>query len=216
MRTPLPRTAIWDPCAGVAPDLRTESPVWHSGVCAWPPSGVPVPSPVPLTGVHPLRSHLPIPGVAADLQVRIHHPLREPLDHLPEQVRARRLQRVLEPGAGNRHNVTFGPLVSPSSRNEPFEGSRSGRLRSRRHAQHRQISHSRISYPIHHSRGRELTLPARHSHLCPQCLLPINRAAVTPRISNRIKQSHPAAALVVGLTYLQADAVRCDLDREGV
>src|SRR6266508_4280917 len=186
MRTPLPRTAIWDPCAGVAPDLRTESPVWHSGVCAWPPSGVPVPSPVPLTGVHPLR---------------------EPLDHLPEQVRARRLQRVLEPGAGNRHNVTCGHLVSPSSRNEHFEGSRGGRLRSRRHAQHRQISHSRISYPIHHSRGRELTLPARHSHLCPQCLLPINRAAVTTRIINRIKQSHPAAALVVGLTYLQADAV---------
>lgn len=44
---------------------------------------------------------------------------------------------------------------SPSSRRQQFGGSRGGRLRSRRHAQPRQTSHNRISYPIHHSRGRE-------------------------------------------------------------
>jgi Phage integrase family len=36
-----------------------------------------------------------------------------------------------------------------------FEGSRGGRLTSRRHAGLQQASHSWISYPIHHFRGRE-------------------------------------------------------------
>src|SRR5690242_15111354 len=36
-----------------------------------------------------------------------------------------------------------------------FEGSRGGRLASRRHAGLRQASHTWISYPIHHFRGRE-------------------------------------------------------------
>jgi hypothetical protein len=36
-----------------------------------------------------------------------------------------------------------------------FEGSRGGRLASRRHAVLRQSSHIRIGYPIHHFRGRE-------------------------------------------------------------
>jgi hypothetical protein len=36
-----------------------------------------------------------------------------------------------------------------------FEGSRGGRLASRRHAVLRQSSHIRIRYPIHHFRGRE-------------------------------------------------------------
>ena len=36
-----------------------------------------------------------------------------------------------------------------------FEGSRGGRLPSRRHAVLRQSSHIRIGYPIHHFRGRE-------------------------------------------------------------
>src|SRR5215813_8186529 len=71
------------------------------------------------------------------------------------------------------------PLRSPSSRSEHFEGSRGGRLRSRRHALHRQISHSRISYPIHHSGGREQVVelgsiviqpvPENNVHACNQC-----------------------------------------------
>src|SRR5215813_5135048 len=63
------------------------------------------------------------------------------------------------------------PLRSPSSRSEHFEGSRGGRLRSRRHALHRQISHSRISYPIHHSGGRERTGPSELARLSPDTLL---------------------------------------------
>ncbi len=60
------------------------------------------------------------------------------------------------------------------------------------------------------------TLPTRHLHLCPQHLLPAHGAAVAPCISNRIKQSHPAAMVVIRLRYLQADAVRRNADRYGV
>src|SRR5204862_3212626 len=87
------------------------------------------------------------------LHLGVHHPLREPLDHLPEQIRARRFQRVLEPRTGNRHNVTYGhfvllrlvairritrwpPHVTPT---RPSRANRSGPSR----------------HPIHHSRGRE-------------------------------------------------------------
>jgi hypothetical protein len=42
---------------------------------------------------------------------------REPPDHLPQKIRARRLQGLLEPRVGNRHNVTCGH--SRTQRPEP-------------------------------------------------------------------------------------------------
>src|SRR5205823_8578341 len=45
------------------------------------------------------------------------------------------------------------------ARTEHFEGSRGGRLTSRQHAAPRQTSHTWISYPIHHTRGRERQRP---------------------------------------------------------
>jgi hypothetical protein len=50
-------------------------------------------------------------GPADALHLGIHHPLRETPDHLPEQVRARRRQHILQPGIRNRHNVLHGHLV---------------------------------------------------------------------------------------------------------
>ena len=73
-----------------------------------PGAGVPLAPPVPVAGVHPVRRDLPVPGVARDLDVGVHHPLGELPDHRTEQVRARRCQGLLELRAGNRHNVTCG------------------------------------------------------------------------------------------------------------
>ena len=70
--------------------------------------GIPLAQPVTVAAVHPLGSDLPVAGVAAHLDIGVHHPLRKPLDHLPQQVRARRCQRLLELRAGNRRNVTCG------------------------------------------------------------------------------------------------------------
>src|SRR5262249_52103858 len=81
---------------------------------------------------------------------------REALDHLPQQIRARRLQRLLEPRARNRHNVTCGHFVLlrlVDSNSKDHEVAVSGHADTPATGQ---ISHSRISYPIHHSRGREL------------------------------------------------------------
>ena len=50
----------------------------------------------------------PYPALHADLDVGVHHPLGELPDHLPQQVRARRCQGLLELRAGNGHNVTCG------------------------------------------------------------------------------------------------------------
>src|SRR5580693_1827254 len=47
------------------------------------------------------------------------------------------------------------PLHSPSLHRNHFEGSRGGRLASRRHAVLRQTTHISTGYPIHHFRGRE-------------------------------------------------------------
>jgi hypothetical protein len=76
-----------------------------------PRAGVPVPPPVTIAGVHPLRGHLPVPGPAQLLDLGVHHPLRKALDHLPQQIRARRRESLLELRAGNRHNVTHGHFV---------------------------------------------------------------------------------------------------------
>ena len=73
-----------------------------------PGPGVPLPPPVAVAGVHPLQAHLAIRRPAQALDLGVHHPLRKPLDHLPQQIRARRCQRVLERHARNRHNVTYG------------------------------------------------------------------------------------------------------------
>src|SRR4029077_2261781 len=93
--------------------------------------------------------------VTPDLHVRVHHPLGEPADHLPQHIRARRSQGLLEPGARNRHNVTYVHFAPPSLHLNHFEGARGGRLPSRRHAVLRQDSHISTGYPIHHFRGRE-------------------------------------------------------------
>ncbi len=42
---------------------------------------------------------------------KIHHPLRETPDHLPQQIRARRREGLLELRGSNRHNVTYGHFV---------------------------------------------------------------------------------------------------------
>jgi len=82
---------------------------WRSlGIASSLAPGVLLPPPVPVAGVDPVRRDLPVPGVAADLDIRVHHPLGELPDHLPQHVRARRCQGLLELGAGNRHNVTYG------------------------------------------------------------------------------------------------------------
>ena len=73
-----------------------------------PRPGVPLPAPVPVPGVHPVRCHLAVPRVTPDLDISVHHPLRELPDHLPQHIRARRCQGLLELRAGNRHNVTYG------------------------------------------------------------------------------------------------------------
>src|SRR6185436_12118907 len=54
------------------------------------------------------RRHLPVPGAAPHLHLGIHHPLGETPDHLPQHVRTRRRQSLLERLTGNRHNVTYG------------------------------------------------------------------------------------------------------------
>jgi hypothetical protein len=73
-----------------------------------PGPGVPLPLPVAVAGVDPVRAHLPVPRPAAHLDLGVHHPLRKPADHLPQQVRARCGQSLLELRARNRHNVTYG------------------------------------------------------------------------------------------------------------
>ena len=78
-----------------------------------------------------------IARVAADLGLGVHHPLREPLDHLPQHIRARRCHVLLRLGLSTSkdHEVAVsGHADTPSDR---------------------RTSHGRISYPIHHSRGRE-------------------------------------------------------------
>src|SRR5581483_12106997 len=70
--------------------------------------GVPVPHPLAVAVVHPLRAHLAVRRAAADLDLGVHHLLGERPDHLPQHVRARRRQGLLELRAGNRHNVTRG------------------------------------------------------------------------------------------------------------
>jgi hypothetical protein len=71
------------------------------------------------------------------------------------KIRGRRCESLLERHAGNRHNVTYGPLRSPSSRSDHFEGSRGGRLTARRQpAQDETAQLSR--HLIHtHPSGRE-------------------------------------------------------------
>ncbi len=123
-----------------------------------PGPGIPLPQPVTVAAVHTLGGDLPVAGVAADFDIGVHHPLREPLDHLSEHIRARRLQRLLEPAAGNRHNVTDGHFVLlrlAVITSKDHEVAVSGHADT---PDNKRKSHSGISYPIHHSRGRELDL----------------------------------------------------------
>jgi hypothetical protein len=58
--------------------------------------GCPLSVQAAVSGVHPVRGHLAVPGVAAGLGLGVHHLLGEPADHLPQQVGARRGQGLLE------------------------------------------------------------------------------------------------------------------------
>ena len=94
-------------CSRNAREVRPV-PQLRDGQLDRPGPGVPLPPPVAVAGVHPVRGHLPVPRVAADLDVGVHHPLGELPDHRPQHIRARRYQGLLELRAGNRHNVTCG------------------------------------------------------------------------------------------------------------
>src|SRR5262249_20191375 len=119
-----------------------------------PRPGVPLPPPVTVPRVHPLRGHLPVPGPADALDLGVHHPLRETPDHLPQQIGTRRLQRVLESRASDRHNVTHGHLVLPSSYSALRRITRwPPHVAPTRPARTKRSELSR--YLIHHSSGRE-------------------------------------------------------------
>jgi hypothetical protein len=74
---------------------------------------------VPVAGVDPLRRDLPVPGFAADLDVRVHHPLGELPDHRSQHVRARRARAVgrspsgaeLSPGALRRQYLDLAQRI---------------------------------------------------------------------------------------------------------
>src|ERR1019366_4516077 len=63
-----------------------------------PGPGLPVPPPVPVTGVHPVGADLPIRCPAQLLDFGVHYPLREPLDHLAQKIGGRADAR----GSSNR------------------------------------------------------------------------------------------------------------------
>ena len=96
--------------AAVLQERREVRPVpqLRDGQLDRPGPGVPLPPPVAVAGVHPVRRDLPVARVAADLDVGVHHLLGELPDHRPQQVRARRRQRLLERVTRNGHNVTCG------------------------------------------------------------------------------------------------------------
>ena len=115
--------------------------------------GVPLPRPVAVARVDPVRADLAIAGAARRLDLGVHHLLGERPDHLPQQVRARRGQGLLERVARHGHNVFHGHFALLRLLIH-FEGSRGGRLASRQHAERGQNRHTGIRYPIHHFRGR--------------------------------------------------------------
>jgi hypothetical protein len=80
------------------------------------------------------------------------------------------------------------PLRSPSLLRNHFEGSRGGRLASRRHAVLRLTSHTSTDYPIHHFCGREPCDPIPNipnSLLCPSMT-----RRTTPRSMERALPPH--------------------------
>ena len=150
-----PRPAPARPAAGApgSPGSTTPGGAWGSPARS---PGVLLPAPVPVAGVHPVRRDLPVPRVAADLDVGVHHPLGELPDHLPQHIRARRCQGLLKQHAGNRHNVTYGHFALLRCTETTSKDREVGRLASRRHAVLRQLRHLSTGYPIHHFREREL------------------------------------------------------------
>ena len=68
-------------------------------------------------------------------------------DHVPQHVRARRCQRLLESSPPGRAQCHLRPLCSPSLLRNHLEGSRGGRLASRRHAVLRYLSLTSTGYP---------------------------------------------------------------------
>ena len=120
-----------------------------------PGPGVPLPPPVPVAGVHPVRRDLPVPRVARGPRRRRpssagrtpgSSPAARPGSPMPGSPRTARREPA---------QCHLRPLRSPSLLRNHFEGSRGGRLASRRHAVLRQLSHTSTGYPIHHFRGRE-------------------------------------------------------------
>ena len=71
------------------------------------PPGYPTPAAGTRSASSPGPASPPVPRVTPDLDVSVHHPLGELPDHLPQHIRARRCQGLLELRAANRHNVTW-------------------------------------------------------------------------------------------------------------
>jgi hypothetical protein len=80
------------------------------------------------------------------LDLGVHHPLHELLDHLSEQFRARRCQRVFNrsPGTGT---MSFTAALFSFDSIRHFEGSRGGRLHSCRPARPGRTSQNRAATP---------------------------------------------------------------------
>ena len=117
-----------------------------------PGPGVPLPHPVPVTESTRSGRDLPVPRTAHLLDVRVHHLLREPPDHLTQQIRARRCQGLLELHARNRHNIPYCHFALLRLELGNSKDGEVAALPSRQHAVLRQSSHIRIGYPIHHFR----------------------------------------------------------------
>ena len=120
-----------------------------------PRAGFPLPLPVAVAGIDPVRGHLPVPPRCSGPPRRRpssagrtpgSSPAASPGSPLPGSPRTTRRESA---------QCHLRPLRSPSLHRNHFEGSRGGRLASRRHAVLRQLSHTSTGYPIHHFRGRE-------------------------------------------------------------
>src|SRR6185503_10500495 len=101
--------------------------------------GIPVPAPVAVAGVRALLGPDAVLGAAHRIGLGTHQRLHERGDHLPQQIRTRLTQLLSQP-TGQVDTRWCGHRVARRSRTlvGSLEGSRGGRLTSRRHAQRRE------------------------------------------------------------------------------